>query len=158
MKQQQSLPIIGWREWVALPGLGIPAIKAKVDTGARSSCLHTFRQEEFELEGEAWLRFWIHPLQKDSLAEVVCEAPMLEKRYVRDSGGHNELRPVIMTPVRLGDQQWEIEITLSNREDMLFRMLLGRTALKGRMMINPALSFTLGAPDANDLLSFYPEV
>lgn len=144
MKSQQSLPVIGWREWGALPGLGIPAIKAKVDTGARTSCLHTFRQEEFEREGEAWIRFWIHPLQKNGVVEVVCEAPLLEKRYVRDSGGHNELRPVIISPVRLGDQQWEIEITLSNREDMLFRMLLGRTALRGRMLVDPALSFTFG--------------
>ncbi len=156
MTANNKLQAIGWREWVSLPQLGIPAIKTKVDTGARTSCIHTFKQEEFERDGAQWIRFWVHPLQKNTTQEVACEAEIIDKRYVRDSGGHREFRPVIKTLVSLGDRQWEVEITLSNRENMLFRMLLGRTAMLGKLAINPALSYTQGKPDEETLKHYYP--
>lgn len=135
---------LGWREWVALPGLGIPAIKAKVDTGARTSALHAFRMESFADHGEEHVRFWIHPLRRLDL-QVQCEAPVVDRRIVRDSGGHSEERPVIRTTVQGGGRRWEIEVTLTSRDDMLFRMLLGRAALvAGGFVVEPASSYLLG--------------
>lgn len=136
---------IGWREWVAFSHLGIPAIKAKIDTGARTSALHTFRLEEFTEKGRAKVRFWIHPLQRRTDVELVCIADIVDRRVVSDSGGHREARFVIHTPVRLHGREWVIEITLTNREDMLFRMLLGRSALvAGSMIIDPSASYLAG--------------
>ena len=135
---------LGWREWVALPGLNIPAIKAKVDTGARTSALLAFRMEGFDKMGEEFVRFWIHPLRRLDL-QVECEAPVVERRLVRDSGGHTEERPVIMTTVRAGGRDWDIEVTLTSRDDMLFRMLLGRAALvAGGIAVDPGSSYLLG--------------
>ena len=115
--------IIGWREWLALPQLGIPAVKAKIDTGARTSALHTFSLEEFTEAGRRMVRFGIHPLQKRRDIELFCEAPVLERRRVKDSGGHIEKRYVIQTAVALKNELWQISITLTNRDGMLFRML-----------------------------------
>lgn len=136
--------VIGWREWGALPALGIEKIKIKMDTGARTSCLHTFLIEEIQREGAPWVRFKVHPKQNDIHNEISCEAPVLDKRMVTDSGGHAEERYVIETLIRLGEESWPIEMTLSNREGMKFRMLLGRTAMYRRLVIDPAHSFTLG--------------
>lgn len=157
MTKESHIITIGWREWVGLSELGIPAMKAKIDTGARTSCIHTFRQEEFERNGQSWIRFWVHPLQKDTKQEIICEAEIIDKRFVRDSGGRQEFRPVIKTDIFLGDSRWEVEITLSNREEMLFRMLLGRTSMLGKLSINPALSYTQGKPDDATLKNYYPE-
>ena len=136
---------MGWREWLALPELGIPAIKAKIDTGAKTSALHAFRQEIFRHKGKDFIRFWIHPLQRKKKIELVCVAPILDQRTVRDSGGHAEKRYVIITPVRVGEHQWPIEVTLTSRDTMMFRMLLGRSAIEeGYFIVDPGASYLMG--------------
>jgi hypothetical protein len=137
---------IGWREWVSLPGLGIDRIKAKIDTGARTSALHAFQIEAFREKGRDKIRFRIHPLQRRMDIEKTCVADLMDRRDVMDSGGHRERRYVIITPVNIGHQQWPVEITLTDRDIMNFRMLLGRTAMYGRMLINPSESYLLGKP------------
>ena len=137
----KKYPIIGWREWVQLPNLGIQRIKAKVDTGARTSSLHAFSIKSFHENNEEKICFLIHPLQHNTDHVVQCIANVVDRRSVTDSGGHAELRYVIETPVRIGVRVFPIEITLTERENMLFRMLLGRHALRKRFLINPARSF-----------------
>lgn len=136
--------IIGWREWVAFPQLGIPAIKAKVDTGARTSALHAFELETFQEDGIARVRFGIHPLQRRDDIVLHCVADIIDQRMVSDSGGHREERYVIRTPIRVGQAQWDIELTLTNRDTMLFRMLLGRTTMHNRLVVDPSLSYVTG--------------
>ena len=145
-KRQKSQPtaIIGWKEWIALPELGIPAIKAKIDTGARTSALHISSLEEVQTDGQRMVRFGIHPLQRRKDIEYLCEAPVLEQRRVKDSGGHFEKRYVIQTTAKLGAMSWSIDITLTNRDPMLFRMLLGRKAVENRFLINPGWPYLTG--------------
>ncbi len=140
----QEVSTIGWREWVLLPDLGLPEIKAKIDTGARTSCLHAFSVEPFIKDGKQWVRFGIHPHQDDTETEVFSEAEVIDKRMISDSGGHKEERYVIATEVELANQRWPIEITLTNRDTMLFRMLLGRTAMASRIIVDPGKSFLFG--------------
>jgi len=135
---------LGWREWIGFPDLGIPQIKAKVDTGARTSCLHAFMVKPFERDGEAWVRFDIHPIQRNTDEVIRCEAPLLEKRRVRDSGGHEELRFVIRTVIAIGDQRIDAEVTLTDRDTMKFRVLLGRTAIRGHYLVDPGRSYLRG--------------
>lgn len=133
--------ILGWREWISLPELGIDLIKAKVDTGARTSSLHAFRVEEFIKHDKRYVRFGIHPFQRRVDVEILCEAVVRDQRQVTDSGGHSELRYVIESMVKLGDMSWPIEITLTNRDSMGFRMLLGRTALRKLYLVDPGASY-----------------
>lgn len=145
-----SLATLGWREWVALPELGIGRIKAKVDTGARTSALHAFRLEAFEQDGRQRVRFSMHPVQNDEATVIECVADVVDRRQVTDSGGHREARWVIQTPVQVGDASFPIEMTLTSRDSMMFRMLLGRTALRNRFLVDPARSYLAGDPVIKD--------
>ncbi|PAV27299.1 ATP-dependent zinc protease [Tamilnaduibacter salinus] len=145
-RDDDGLVRLGWREWVGLPDLGIRRIKAKVDTGARTSCLHTFEMETYDRGGERRVRFRVHPEQYDLETVIECDAKVLDERMVTDSGGHQEERLVIETTVLVSDHRWPIEMTLTNRDSMRFRMLLGRTALKGRGFVHPEYSFLAGEP------------
>jgi len=142
--ETEPLITLGWREWVGLPGLGIRQIKAKVDTGARTSTLHAFEIEDFEQNGKKRVRFKIHPVQRDNGMVTECVADVIDQRIVSDSGGHREKRWVICTDVVIGPHVWRAEITLTGRDDMLFRMLLGRTAMKNRARVDPSRSYLVG--------------
>lgn len=136
--------IIGWREWARLPDLGVERIKAKIDTGARTSALHAFRITPFSKYGAAYVRFVLHPLQRKKTPEVPCVALVIDFRRVTDSGGRTEERYVIRTTLKIGKTQWPVEFTLTNRDQMGFRMLIGRQALRRRYMVDPSRSFIAG--------------
>ncbi|MCB1801665.1 MAG: ATP-dependent zinc protease [Gammaproteobacteria bacterium] len=137
--------LLGWREWLALPDIGIGRIKAKVDTGARTSCLHAFYVERFRRAGADWVRFGVHPIQRDDSEVLHCESRILDQRQVSDSGGHRELRYVIETRLQLLDFDDLVELTLTNRDTMRFRMLLGRTAMTvGGFTVDPSASYLAG--------------
>ncbi len=133
--------VLGWREWVALPALGIDRIKAKIDTGARTSCLHAFDVRIDDTHGEKLVRFSMHPEQRNLDNAVECVAPLIDEREVRDSGGHSEMRYVIETDIKIGPDTHRVEFTLTNRDSMGFRMLIGRTAMKDRYLVDPGKSF-----------------
>ncbi len=136
--------VLGWREWLALPDLGIARIKAKIDTGARTSALHAFALEIGEESGERMARFRLHPLQGNDELVAECAAPVVDEREVRDSGGHSEMRPVIVTRIAIGSDVRTVEISLTRRDSMGFRMLLGRTAMRPGFVVNPSRSYLLG--------------
>ena len=139
--------VLGWREWLALPELGIRAIRAKVDTGARSSALHVDALETSFRGGVEWVRF---QLGSDGHFDAAwAEAPVLDRRVVTDSGGHRTERIFIRTALLIAGERRDIEINLSHRRNMLFPMLLGRTAMAGRFLVDPQRSFVLGEPDAD---------
>lgn len=132
---------IGWREWIGFPDLRIPRIKAKIDTGARTSALHAFKVQPFMRNDRQWVRFAIHPEQGNSENVVEAEAPVKDQRVVRDSGGHEELRYVIETAISIGEDIIQAEVTLTDRDSMLFRVLLGRTALRDNFVVHPGKSY-----------------
>lgn len=137
--------IIGWREWVSLPELGIHRIKAKIDTGARSSALHAYNIEFYKTKtGKVRAKFILHPLQRNNKYCVQCHADVIDQRFVKSSSGQKELRTTILTNLRFGSQMWPIEITLTNRDNMGFRLLIGRTAISKRFLVDPHKSFLLG--------------
>ncbi len=154
-RQQRNKLMIGWEEWCSLPDLGLPAIKAKIDTGAKTSALHAFNIQPFQQDGIALVSFSVYPLQRNKDVYKTCVAEIIDERIVMNSGGHKELRYVIKTPLILGDQRWDIEITLSNREPLTFRMLLGREALNGHVIIDPMKSMRQGKPSLKVLKQIY---
>lgn len=133
--------ILGWEEWVSLPELGLPAIKAKVDTGARTSALHAVFVEAFGSVKSPMVRFGVHPIPRRADVEIVCVAPVVDRREVRSSNGEREQRYVIETPIRIGAREWPIELTLTNRDTMAYRMLLGRQAIAADVLVDPGTSF-----------------
>ncbi len=148
--------VLGWEEWIALPGLGLPAIKAKIDTGAKTSALHAEAIDAFELGGEAHVRFIIRPVPRRPEITVACNAPLVDRRSITSSNGIPEDRFVIATTLAIDGQAWPIEVSLSDRRDMNYRMLLGRQALQaggalidpGASFLQPKLSFRLYGPAA----------
>jgi hypothetical protein len=136
---------LGWREWLALPDLGIALIRAKVDTGARSSALHVHDQETFVRGGREFVRFVVDT-GVEGAPGIAAEAPVLDRRHVTDSGGHRTERVFVRTRIAMAGQAWDAEVNLAHRTNMLFPMLLGRTALAGRFVVDPAASFLLGDP------------
>jgi hypothetical protein len=141
---KKLLATIGWREWVTLPDLEIKSIKAKVDTGARTSALHAFNIHYVHKHGRTFVQFEVHPLQRNSRRTVHCEAPLVEERFVTDSGGKRTLRPVIETRAVVGTETLLIELTLTSRDEMGFRMLLGRQAMRGRFLVHSGRSYLGG--------------
>ena len=148
-RDKSNLPIIGWREWVGLPDFGIEAIKVKVDTGARSSSIHASKLREFERDGEKWVRFKVHPIQRKRDVTVDIEARIIDYRSVRSSSGKAAMRPVISTKLTLLGMTWPVELTLASRDDMGFRMLLGREAFRRRFLVDAGRSYFGGKPKRN---------
>lgn len=144
----KSPPVMGWREWIDLPELGVRRVKAKVDTGARSSSLHAEGIELFQARGLVSVRFVVLPLQRSRLNPVACQMPLYDERYVKSSNGSRELRPVIRTAVAWGGLSWEVDITLTSRDLMGFRMLLGREAIRRRFLVDTGSSYFGGRPPA----------
>jgi len=135
----------GWREWAALPDLGINRIKAKMDTGARTSTLHAFALEAFSEHGQRRVHFGVHPLQRRLRPQIYCIAEVIDERWVMDSGGHREQRLVIATRVCIGTMTWPIELTLTDRDPMRFRLLIGRSAMRDRLLVDPDASYITGS-------------
>jgi len=135
---------VGWREWVALPALGVEKVKAKLDTGARTSAIHAWDIRPRTIDGEQWVAFTLHPLQRNDRVRKSCLARVVDRRYVTNSGGHRERRYVLETVLRIGKLEWPIELTIANRDEMGFRMLIGRSAMTGRLIVDPSRSYLIG--------------
>jgi hypothetical protein len=151
-RTRRQRPVIGWREYLALPDLSDVRINAKVDTGARTSALHAFGLEIVERDGIREAQFELHPVQRSSSYATPVRLPVVRYRKVRSSNGKTENRPTVVTTARLGEVTWQIELTLTSRDAMGYRMLLGRSAVRNRFIINPSRSYLLGRkPDRKDL-------
>ena len=155
MSELEERVIVGSDEWCQLPNLNIPAVKARVDSGAKTSSLHAFNIHSFKRSGKPWVSFDIHPLQHNRKVLVRCEAPVIDRRLVKSTNGNSEKRYVISTPLMLADQTWDIEITLTNRDSMGYRMLLGREAMMNRILVDPAGSLMLRKLNDPELSSLY---
>lgn len=147
--------IIGCEEWCGFPTLGVPAIKARVDSGAKTSSIHAFNIQTFKRSQQAWVSFEIHPLQYNRDTIIRCECIVVDRRNVKSSSGESEKRYVVQVPMVLGGEEWEVELTLTNRDSMGYRMLLGREAMLHRLLVDPASSFNLGDRSDQDLNTFY---
>lgn len=142
-RKKQPLEI-GWREWVSFPDYGIGSIKAKIDTGAKTSAIHAFRIREVDYEGARHVEFFLHPEQKRRNPEIRCIAPVLDQRLIKSSNGTVQNRFIVSTTLAIADREWSIDLSLTNRDDMGFRLLIGRDALRNKVIIHPAKSFMLG--------------
>lgn len=151
----QSKIILGSEEWCSLPELGIPTIKARVDSGAKTSALHAINIAPFKKDGKNWVKFDINPIQNNVKTVIHCEAPLVDKRIVKSSSGFREARYVIQTNLEIGNSNWLIEMTLTNRDSMGFRMLLGREAMSGRVLVDPEQKYLLGQPTSDNLKEVY---
>lgn len=139
--------LVGWREWLAFPDWGIPAVKVKIDTGARTSALHVDELEIVERDGHRVAAFTVHPWQRSERDGVAVCVPLVDEREVTSSSGDASTRPVVMAVIDLDGAPHEIELTLTRRDDMGFRMLLGRRAMDGRYLVDPSHSYLTGRPD-----------
>ncbi len=155
MTDLNSRVIAGSEEWCSLAILGIPAVKARIDSGARTSSLHALNIRPFTRNNTRWVSFEVHPLQNERSTVLRCEARVLDRRSVKNSGGSSEKRYVIKTTLGLGDGEWEIELTLTNRDSMGYRMLIGREAMSRRLLVDPAESFLLGSKSREDIANIY---
>lgn len=155
MNSFENKLIVGSEEWCGLSSLGIPAIKARVDSGAKTSSLHAFNIAAFKRGGKPWVSFEVHPVQKDRRTVVRCEAPIVDRRVIKSSSGETERRYVISTELAIGDNSWEVELTLANRDSMGYRMLLGREAMNGRMLVDPEARLNLGSISRDQLIDYY---
>lgn len=154
---KKELILMGWQEWLALPELEIPLIKAKLDTGAKTSSLHAYDIKRVRKGAKRFVRFNVHPLQADSKTTRSCIARLVDERYVMSSNGHRELRPVIETKICVGGFEWPIELTLSDRDPLRFRMLLGRQALAHHVLIDPSKQVCLRKYTKKELKRIYAE-
>ena len=151
----QQKVIVGSEEWCSLPTIGIPTIKARVDSGAKTSALHAINIKTYTKDNQEWVKFDINPIQNNAKALIHCDAKLIDQRIVKSSSGFREKRYVIQTQVSLGGKTWEIEVTLTNRDSMGYRMLLGREAMSGRVMVDPEQKFVLGQPSNEKLKEYY---
>ncbi|MCJ9430666.1 ATP-dependent zinc protease family protein [Kordiimonas marina] len=150
--------IIGWREWVGLPAFGIEAIKAKIDTGAKTSALHAYDVTTHKSHGQEWAEFFIHPVQKRKRPEIRCKAPVVDEKLIKSSNGLSELRLVVSTELQLGPFTRTVQLTLTNRDEMGFRMLIGREALKGQYIVDSGVSYGLGDRADDGMIAILEEL
>ena len=151
----QNKIILGSEEWCSFPEIGIPAIKARVDSGAKTSALHAINIAPFLKAEENWVKFDINPIQNNLKTVIHCEAKLIDKRIVKSSSGFREQRYVIQTNINIGNDTWPIEMTLTNRDSMGFRMLLGREAMSGRILVDPEQKYLLKQPSVENLKELY---
>lgn len=147
--------IVGNAEWCAFPDLNIPAIRARIDSGAKTSSIHAFNIQQFKRDGVLWVSFEVHPIKNDNETIIFCEAELVDRREVKSSNGTTEKRYVIITPLAINDEVWDIQLTLTNRDAMGFRMLLGREAMLDRILIDPSAKSNLGKISNKQLINLY---
>ncbi len=155
MSKPTSKKVIGSEEWCSFPELGVPAIKARVDSGAKTSSIHAFNIQPFRRGKQSWVSFEIHPIQNNRRTVIRCERPIVDKRVVKSSSGLSETRYVVCATIKLGDDLWDIELTLANRDSMGFRMLLGREAMQDRLIVDPSEKCILGQVNSKAISTMY---